>query len=110
VTVHIVFDFQFTADLHTEEGRRIATAAQTRLRAGEIDNHWKDRVGRGSVGSLSTAIDRVSEAREWTVGATTADDDYDREAAVALREEVLAALRENAQEFKELKSELYDGG
>ena len=104
---HIVFDFVFTADLHTEEGRKIAAAAQSSLRYGEIDNKWKDRIGRGTVGSVRTSINRTNTDNEWTISALSTDDDYDRAAAAALREDVLAALRQYAQEFKELPSELH---
>ncbi len=110
MTVRRAFKFQFMVDLHAEEGRRIAAAAHCRLRPGEIDNKWKDTVGRGEVGSLDTNISRTNTDHEWTVSASTTDDDYDRAAAATLREDVLAALRENAREFKELRSDLYDGG
>lgn len=106
----MVFSFVFTVDMHTQEGRNIAAAAQCRLRPGEIDNLWKDTIGRGTVGSLRTSISRTNTPHEWTVSAMTTEGDYDLEAAAALREEVLAALRENAQEFKEFKSDLHDGG
>lgn len=104
----MVFHFEFTVDLHTEEGRKIAAAAHCRLRSGEIDNEWKDTVGRGRVGSLSVYISRKNARHEWTVGALSSDDDYDREQAAALREDVLAALRQYAPGFKELPSDLHD--
>ena len=105
---HIVFDFVFTADLHTEQGRKIAAAAQSSLRYGEIDNKWKENIGHGRIGSILTSISRTNIDNEWTVSALSTDDDYDRVAAAALREDVLAALRQHAQEFKELPSELHD--
>lgn len=107
---HRIFKFHFTADLHSEEGRKIAAAAHAQLRSGEIDNLWKDRIGRGSVGSIMTSVSRVTDNREWSVSALSTDDSYDRDAAAALREDVLAALQQYAQEFKELESELYDPG
>ncbi|MGH9211986.1 MAG: hypothetical protein ACRD2C_15080, partial [Acidimicrobiales bacterium] len=87
----MVFDFKFTVDLHTEEGRKIAAAAHCRLRPGEIDNQWKDTVGRGAVGAFHLLISRGDAPHEWTVGAIPTDDDYDRAAAATLREDVLAA-------------------
>jgi hypothetical protein len=104
-----VFLFQFTADLHSDEGRKIAAAVHARLRPGEIDNLWKDTVGHGQVGTLRTFIARSDGTHEWTVGAMTTDDDYDRAEAAALREDVLAALRQYAPGFKEFPSELHDG-
>jgi hypothetical protein len=105
---HLVFEFHFTADLHTEQGRNIAAAAQARLRSSEIDNLWKDHIGRGRVGSIETSVDRVTDNREWSVSALSIEGDYDLAAATALREEVLTALQQYAQEFKEIRSELYD--
>lgn len=109
MTAHRVFKFHFTVDLHSAAGRKIAAAAQSRLRPGEIDNEWKDTVGRGDVGPFHVAISRTNTRNEWSVLVTTADD-YDRAIAEALRDDVLAALQENAQEFKELPSELNPGG
>jgi len=106
---HRVFDFVFTADLHSQEGRNIAAAARAQLRPGEIDNERKDTIGRGTVGSLRISISR-NDHHEWVVGARSTDDEYDRERAAALREAVLAALQENAEKFEELPSELNPAG
>lgn len=109
MTSHIVFKFQFTADMHAEAGREIAEAAGVRLRPQEIDNQWKDTIGRGRLGSVSVSIDRTNTPELWSLSAITPDDGYDRPAAAELRDSVLAALRRYARDFRELPSELSSG-
>ncbi len=110
MTVHNVFDIHFTADMHTQEGREIAGAAAVRLRPQEIDNEWKDTIGRGKVGSVSVRIERTNTPNKWIIHAGTTDDRYDRAAAAEVRDRILAALERYAQEYRELPSELYQPG
>jgi hypothetical protein len=107
MTLHRAFEFRFTANLHGQVGINISSAAQARLRPGEIDNERKDTIGRGQVNSLRIAIWRTNTQHEWMLSATTRDDGYDRGEAGRLREAVLAALEENAEDFKELPSDLH---
>ncbi|MGH3678777.1 MAG: hypothetical protein ACRDT2_00365 [Natronosporangium sp.] len=102
-----VFDIQFTASFHDEAGRRIAKAARVQLRPTEIDNEWKDTVGRGTVGNVRISISRTGTPDTWLLLAHTPDEVYDRDAMARLREDVLAALRDHAQEYREYPSQLY---
>jgi hypothetical protein len=110
MTAHVVFKFHFNADMHADPGRTIAEAAGVRLRPQEIDNQWKDTIGRGKVESLSVSIDRTNTPNRWALSAITPQDGYDRAAASALRSRVLAALEQHAQEYRELASELHPDG
>jgi hypothetical protein len=110
VASHRLFGFVFTADLHSDRGRNIAAAAHALLRSGEIDNEWKDTIGDGEIDTLRIAISRTNTHHEWRLSARSTDDDYDRDKAAALRQEVLSALRANAEEVRELGSELSPGG
>src|SRR5262245_11012444 len=107
MSLDTVFEFVFTADLHSQAGRDIARAAQAKLRSGEIDNERKDTVGHGRVGALSISISRTDRPNEWTlIALPVGGDGYDYQQAATLRNDVLAALRANADTFKELPSEL----
>lgn len=103
-----VFEFEFTVDLHTAKGREIAKAAHAELRGREIDNEWKDTIGRGNLGEIGITIGRTNTRNLWNLLALVSPDvSYDRDAAARLHEQVRAALREHADEFKEYPSELY---
>jgi hypothetical protein len=111
VTLHRAFEFRFKADLHGLAGIEISRAARAKLRSGEIDNEWKDTIGRGEADGLRIAICRTNTKNEWTlIALPVGGDGYDREEAAALRREVVAALRVNAEEFRELAPELGPGG
>lgn len=102
-----ILNIQFTANLHGETGQRIAEAASVQLRPTEIDNEWKDTVGSGELGAVRIRISRTSTPRRWLLVAYSADEAYDRDAVVQLRADILDALREHAQEFREYPSQLY---
>jgi hypothetical protein len=101
-----VFHINFSADLASAQGRQIAAAARVRLRPMAIDNEWKDTVGRGDVGDIDISLSRTNTPGLWQIVAMTPYEPYDRPAAEQLRADILAALREHADDYHEYPSEL----
>lgn len=101
-----ILHISFSADLASEQGRQIAAAARVRLRPRAIDNEWKDVVGEGDIGDIEIVLSRTNTPGLWRILAMTPREPYDRPAAERLRADILAALREHADDYHEYPSEL----